>query len=225
MGVAARFIGHYRAPSGPASGPTGMWYVEYEGWPAVRQFVITVDDLGRVAPFDLPFHDRTSPDGAPEVSGITVIDRATFEEAWARWAQPRLHEVAREPLALEVLATRELHYFCDPFPAELKGQGESGSLLYTEYSAGIARRHFEVWGDGRVAVAPFDVKVPEMNGDEVLRIVHEGVDAEGEPVDPQLRGEEITHTVFEAEWERLAFPSLLARAGIGVSEPSNGGDA
>ncbi len=203
--------GPYRGYWRSASGPSGHWYAEYCGWPAVRQFV--VDEMGRaaVAPFDLPFLDRRTPVEAPGLpdGNAEMVSRAEFEATWARWAQPRAHQWAHE-MPDATPATTDLHYFLIPFPATLK-VAELGSLLYYEYANGY-RRHFEIWEDGRVAVAPFELNIPEGGADDMLRMAREGLYPTGEPLGPQEQVLEIVHATFEGEWERWALPHLLAQA-------------
>jgi hypothetical protein len=190
----------------------------------VRQFLVTEDGNVAVAPFDLAFLDRRTPVELPALPDghAELIDRAEFEEAWARWAQPRLNEWAQGRIEAAP-ATHDISYFLIPFPALLK-INEPGSLLYYEY-AGLFRRMLEVWEDGTVEAGVG----PEGDAEEFLRMAREGTYLDGKPLGPQEQVLEISHATFEREWERLALPHLLAEAGVThatkVQEDEKGGEA
>jgi hypothetical protein len=203
--------GPYRGYWHATSGQDSIWYAEYCGWPAVRQFLVTEDGTAAVAPFDLAFLDRRTPDEAPALPDghADLIDRAVFEEEWARWAQPRLNQWAQNKID-GASATHDLHYFLIPCPAALK-INELGSLLYYEY-ADLFRRHFEVWEDGTVAVAPYSLGIPDGGAEEMLYMARAGMHLDGTPLGPQEQVLGISHANFERDWERLALPYLLAQA-------------
>ena len=216
----------YRQQDGPyrgfwhaVSGPSGIWYAAYHGWPAVRQFLVTEDGLAAAAPFDLVYLDRRTPDEVPALpTGLAeLIDRAEFEEAWARWAQPRLNQWA-QGLIDAAPATPDVYYFLIPFPESLK-VNEPSSLLYYEY-AGLFRRMFEVWEDGRVAAGGG----PEGDAEEFLHMAREGAHLDGMPLGPEEQVLEISHATFEREWERLALPHLLAEAGLTAAKQAHEGE-
>lgn len=205
-----QFIRHYCAPLLLATGrgPMGTWYSEYDGIFTVREFVIYPDDRLAVAPFDMPFRGPDHPTEPPDLAGIAPISLQKFEALWEQFAQPRLHALA---VAHPLLANDEsIRYFRQPFPAELK-IAEGTSDIYTEFAAGVPRRSFEVFA-GRALVAPYDTRLPDVDTDGMLESVQQGLDAEGEPMDPRLRPEEIRHTMFEALWEQNALPRLQAIA-------------
>jgi hypothetical protein len=216
--------GPYRGYWHAASGPSGIWYAEYCGWPAVRQFLVTEDGTASVAPFDLAFLDRRTPDEAPALPDgqADLIDRAEFEEAWLRWAQPRLNQWAHGRIEAAP-ATPDLYYFLIPFPASLK-INEPSSLLYYEY-AGLFRRMFEVWEDGMVEAG----EGPEGDAEEFLHMARTGTHLDGAPLGAEEQVLVISHATFEQEWERLALSHLLAEASMTsatkVQEEKKGGEA
>jgi hypothetical protein len=220
--------GPYRGYWHAASGSSGIWYAEYCGWPAVRQFLVTEDGNVAVSPFDLAFLDRRTPTEAPTLpdGAAEIVTRADFEEAWARWAQPRLRWWSHETPDLTP-ATADLHYFLVSFPAALK-INEPGSLLYYEY-ADLYRRLFEVWEDGTVGVAPYSFGIPEGGAEEMIHVAGKGVHLDGTPLPSDVEVREISHATFEQEWERLALPHLLTAAGVTlvkmVEEDEKGGEA
>jgi hypothetical protein len=217
------YRGYWRDPS-DTHGLSGDWYAEYSGWPAVRQFLVSEDGMVAVAPFDFTFLDRPTPDELPALSDghAGLIERAEFEEAWARFAQPRLNLWAHGMIGA-VPATPDISYFLIPFPASLK-VNEPSSLLYYEY-ASLFRRMFEVWEDGRVEAG----QGPEGDAEEFLHMAHEGAHLDGTPLGPEERVLEISHASFEREWEHLMIPHLLSEAGLRASKktPENekGGEA
>jgi hypothetical protein len=207
-----QFIRHYRAPLllaiGRERGRMGTWYGEYDGIFTVREFVICPDDRPAVAPFDMPFRGPDHPTEPPDLAGIAPISLQEFEALWEQFAQPRLHVFA---FARPLRANDEsIRYFRQPFLAEFK-IAEGTSDIYTEFAAGVPRRSFEVFAE-RALVAPYDTGIPDVDTDEMLESVQQGLDAEGEPMDPRLHPEEIRHTLFEALWEQHALPRLRAIA-------------
>lgn len=202
------FIRHYRAPLPLGENQMGTWFGEDDGIFSVREFVVRPGNHVVVAPFDIPFRDPGHPTEPPPLAGIELISLSAFQWMWEQVAQPHLNELARARPAL----TRDvsIHYFRQPFPAEFKA-AEAASDIYTEYAAGVARRSFEVFADYTL-VAPFDVGIPDVDVAVVLQAMHEGLDLDGEPLDPRLRPEEISHAVFEAQWEQHALPRLRSLA-------------
>lgn len=211
------YIRRYRAPLPLTAewGPTGTWYGEYDGIFTVREFIIRPDGSAAVAPFDAPFREAGHPTEPPIVQGVTPISLQEFEALWERFAQPQLHELAADHLT--AAGDADIRYFRSPFPAEFK-VNEAASDIYTEYAAGVARRSFEVFADHHTLVAPYDMGAGEISGDEMLRLAREGqLTADGEPIEPPLRPEEISRAAFEMLWERHAIPRLhdLAKSAAG----------
>ncbi len=165
------FIRYYRAPWPLAAGRMGTWYGEYDGIFTVREFVVSPDDHAAVAPFDVPFREPGHPTEPPALAGIAPTSLQEFEALWEQFAQPRLHALAVAPPA--VADDTSIRYFRSPFPAEFK-VSEATSDIYTEYAVGVARRSFEVFTD-RTLVAPYDVGIPEVDSDAMLRAAHEAL--------------------------------------------------
>jgi hypothetical protein len=90
---------------------------------------------------------------------------------------------------------------------------EAASDIYYKYTAGVARRSFEVYAD-HTLVAPYDIGIPEGDTDEMLRAVYEGFAPDGAPIDPRLRPAEIGHAAFEEVWEHLAILRLRELAEV-----------
>ena len=207
------FIRCYHAPLPLADGQLGTWYGEHNGTFSVREFVIGPDHRAAVAPFELPFRGPGHPTEPPELANIASVSLQVFESQWEQFAQPRLHELALARPAVAVDAS--IRYFHSPFPAEFKAD-EAASAIYSEYAAGVARRSFEVFAD-RALVAPYDVAIPEVDSDEMLLAAREARTRDGVPIDPRLRPEEISHAVFEAQWEQQALPRLRMLAALSPS--------
>ena len=198
------FIRYYRAPATLIGGQPGIWYGEYDGIFAVRECIVCPGSRTDVAPFDVKFHEASHPTGPPVITGIERISWHTFESLWAEYSQARLDELALEHGDTVVRA--DIGYFRMPFPVELK-IGEAASDIYVEYAQGAGRRSFEVFAD-HTLVAPYDIRIPEGDTEEMLRVAREGVDADGDIIDPLLRPVRISHADFEARWEQHALPRL-----------------
>jgi hypothetical protein len=181
-----------------------VWYAEYDGIWTVREFVVGPAHRVAVGPFELTMREAGHLTEPPALEGIVAITLRAFEAQWEQDAQPRLHALATLSLPAETHAG--ILYCRQPFPAVFK-RNEAASDIYTEYAAGIGRRSFEVFAD-RTLVAPYDAVIPVGDTDELLRAIHEGVGPDGEPIEPRLRPEEITHAVFEVHWERYALARL-----------------
>jgi hypothetical protein len=212
------FTRHYRAPLPLATGQERTehaltWYGEYDGIFTVREFVVRPDDHALVAPFDMPFRGLGHPTEPPALAGIAPLSMQEFEALWEQVAQPRLHALAVAQST--VAADASIRYFRSPFPAGFK-IAEATSDIYTEYAASVARRSFEVF-TSHTLVAPYDVGIPELDSDEMLRAAHEALAPDGAPIDPRLRPEEIRHAVFEAHWEQQALLRLRELADLSSS--------
>jgi hypothetical protein len=184
-----------------------------QGIYSVREFVLGPGGRAAVAPFERPFRGLGHPTEPPDLAGIATVSLQEFESQWEQCAQPRLHALATARPAAAVDAS--IHYFRAPFPADFK-VNEAGSDIYTEYAGGVARRSFEVFAD-HTLVAPYDMGIPEPGIDDVLLAAREGRLAEGALIDPQLRPEEVSHSVFEALWEHWALPRLHVLAALSPS--------
>lgn len=169
----------------------------------MREFVLCAHGV-EVAPVDFAFRGSGHPTQPPDLPGVALLPLSEFEALWERWVQPRLGEVA----ALGGWASRERGtcYFRTPFPSELK-EGEASSTIYAEYAGGFCRRTFEVFPHD-TCVSPYDCGIAENGTEDMLRYAWEGVDADGDQIDPRLRPEEIEHVDFETQWEHHALPRL-----------------
>lgn len=184
------------------------FYTEYDGVIACRQFRIQ-DGRTFVALHSMAFLDALCGADRLRSRPSTVIGLAAFQEMWDRYAQPELNRFAQQHA--DPSADASIWYVLTPFPAEFKGQGEAGSLIYTEFAGGTGRRDFEVWPD-HVEVAPYET-VAAYDVEPVIAAVERGVDDSGRAIPETMRPQRISHAEFEAQWEKHAIPRLreLAR--------------
>lgn len=185
---------------------TGMWYAEFDGRFACRQFEVYPTHT-RVAPYDVAFVELDEPGQPPSKEAVADIALAAFEDQWERYAQSRLRALGA--LYRDLPNSHLVRYFRTTF-TDAESQDEAG-VEYVESVDDIVRRKFEVYPD-RTLVAPYDIGLPAyvLSEEELAELAE--LDELGEEI--PIVDIEITLTEFEAAWEAFAAKRLREIAGI-----------
>jgi hypothetical protein len=184
-----------------SSASTSIWYSEYDGRFACRQFQISEHHSGAilVAPYDLPFLELEQPLVVPSGDDVEEIAHREFERAWRQFAQMRLGEIAETASAARY---GQAEYYCLPVPAGIAPPGYGDGWQFVEFVDEVARRGFDAYA-AHTCVCPYDVPLVEKYADFVNPEIEDGVSSEfadGVGGEGSAPAEAIAHREFEDAW-------------------------